>query len=109
MQKIIDHKLGYNASNSGVMDVTIPVPKNALSSMYWRYEGSLTTPTCNEAVIWTVFKETLKISQKQANEIRQWKKGKLTGNNRVVQPLNGRVVTHYSSGVGRLAVGLVCL
>lgn len=37
---------------------------------FFRYDGSLTTPSCNEGVIWTIFTNTLPISQKQVSMIR---------------------------------------
>lgn len=32
---------------------------------FFRYEGSLTTPACGEAVIWTVFEQSIPISIEQ--------------------------------------------
>ncbi|KGL94684.1 Carbonic anhydrase 12, partial [Charadrius vociferus] len=34
---------------------------------YYRYEGSLTTPPCYPSVLWTVFRQPVKISQEQAS------------------------------------------
>lgn len=39
------------------------LPKNKNS--YFRYEGSLTTPACGEAVVWTVFENSIAISLDQ--------------------------------------------
>ena len=32
---------------------------------YYRYDGSLTTPPCYPSVVWTVFRNSVTISQKQ--------------------------------------------
>ncbi|XP_043228606.1 putative carbonic anhydrase 3 [Amphibalanus amphitrite] len=41
---------------------------------FYRYDGSLTTPNCNEVVTWTIFLETVKITQKQLELFRALKK-----------------------------------
>ena len=43
------------------------IPDNVVNGAYdyYRYSGSLTTPGCYESVIWTVFEDTIKITQAQ--------------------------------------------
>ncbi|XP_024136640.1 carbonic anhydrase 12 [Oryzias melastigma] len=36
---------------------------------YYRYDGSLTTPPCYPSVLWTVFRNTMTVSQKQFNAL----------------------------------------
>ncbi|XP_059186928.1 carbonic anhydrase 4b [Centropristis striata] len=67
---------------------------------YFRYNGSLTTPNCAEAVIWTLFENTIPLSRKQLAAFSQlhFANGKQMINTfRPVQPLNGRQV-YYSGG-----------
>lgn len=62
---------------------------------YYRYQGSLTTPGCNEGVIWTIFTHTLPISKRQVKifeALQTEEQVPLTKNYRSLQPLNGRTL-----------------
>ncbi|XP_078523973.1 carbonic anhydrase 15-like [Lissotriton helveticus] len=77
------------------------LPRADTLSRYYRYRGSLTTPDCAEAVIWTVLEEPVYISRAQVNvfvdtlhftatgEATQ----KMTNNYRPTQPLKNRKVS----------------
>ncbi|KAL2077643.1 hypothetical protein ACEWY4_027147 [Coilia grayii] len=66
------------------------------TTSYYRYLGSLTTPDCNEAVVWTVFKEPIKVSENLIDlfsttvRIGDSSSPFITHNYRNLQPLNGR-------------------
>ena len=63
--------------------------------LFFRYSGSLTTPSCNEVVTWTVLRHTATISEHQLNLLRALTTGdsfKMGDNYRPVRPLNGRKV-----------------
>ncbi|XP_068600822.1 carbonic anhydrase 4a [Brachionichthys hirsutus] len=71
----------------------IPTKQNLTS--YYRYKGSLTTPGCTEAVIWTLFERPIPLSRDQLRAFSDLKfmDGKaMVGTFRPVQPLNGRQV-----------------
>lgn len=67
---------------------------------YFRYNGSLTTPPCSEAVIWTVFLNTINVTKMQLHEFRHLyttdpdddRVGFIDRNYRLQMPLNDRVV-----------------
>jgi len=61
------------------------LPRNPITV---RYNGSLTTPGCTEGVKWNVFTHPITMSQAQINSFLE----AYSGNNRPVQPLNGRTV-----------------
>lgn len=80
---------------SSVQDMLPPSDK---MSNYFRYHGSLTTPNCDETVIWTVYKQPIKIHKDQFLEFSKSlyydedQKLNMKDNVRPVQPLGNRQV-----------------
>lgn len=71
-------------------------------SKYFRYEGSLTTPTCDEAVIWTILTDSIPFAISQIERFKKVKddNGKyLTHNFRQVQKLNSRPLVYAMDDV----------
>ncbi|CAG7825647.1 unnamed protein product [Allacma fusca] len=80
----------------GRLNLTALLPRNL---ELWRYEGSLTTPSCAEKVVWSVFRHPIGISEKQLNEFRSAKDshGKpLVNNFRPTLALARRVVKYIN-------------
>uniref|UniRef100_A0A3Q3KE74 Carbonic anhydrase n=1 Tax=Monopterus albus TaxID=43700 RepID=A0A3Q3KE74_MONAL len=103
---------------------------NVNRAAYYRYNGSLTTPLCNETVVWTVFKEPIKVDPNLVRATHHCKvedvstevvfhsdlEMLMTNDNvfRPTQPLNGRTIyasTSTSSAAGPiiLLLLLACL
>jgi carbonic anhydrase len=59
----------------------------------YRYEGSLTTPPCSEGVTWLIMTAPIQLSPKQLATFDKLFKG----NDRPVQPLNGRTLIEDTS------------
>ena len=83
------------------MDMTKLMPYNL--DEFYRYQGGLTTPACNEIVTFTIFREYVKISKRQLEQFFQLTTldGVVSPSTtpiplidtfRPVQPLNGRTV-----------------
>ncbi|XP_052801801.1 uncharacterized protein LOC128232340 [Mya arenaria] len=76
-------------------------------SEFYRYNGSLTTPTCNEAVVWTVFENKNTLSTRQMAAFRTLYENeegqtahKMTMNYRPVQDIRRRTVyKNYQTAV----------
>ncbi|KNA11924.1 hypothetical protein SOVF_130620, partial [Spinacia oleracea] len=63
---------------------------------YYRYPGSLTTPPCDENVIWNVLSEVETISKDQVEALKApLREAYKIKNARPTQPLNGRKVQTY--------------
>jgi len=100
-EKFLSHadKLVNKSSEAMIPAFNLGPLLPADTSKFYRYSGSLTTPTCNEAVTWTVFNHTVKISQEQLNALFTLKMNSsmhIVDNFRPVQDLNSRMVMDSS-------------
>ena len=55
-------------------------------ALFYRYDGSLTTPPCTTGILWSVMQTPIEMSAEQIAEFTSI----MSGNNRPVQPLNER-------------------
>ncbi|XP_037777682.1 carbonic anhydrase 3-like isoform X1 [Penaeus monodon] len=87
-------------------DYNIPLdallPEEEDRHLFFRYQGSLTTPLCNEVVTWTLFQTPIALSSNQLAQFRALighdGLHHLQDNFRPVQPLNGREVAFVDTG-----------
>ncbi|KAG6937785.1 carbonic anhydrase 4 [Chelydra serpentina] len=83
------------------LESLIPAKENL--TRYYRYSGSLTTPNCHQAVVWTIFQEPIRLSDSQVENFMEklyFSKDttlQMTDNFRPAQPLGDRIV--YRSDV----------
>jgi len=76
---------------------------NELSKGYYHWDGSLTTPPCTETVKWNLLKTPQTVCQRQVDTLKAALAATQKGvsiNNRVVQPMNGRIVTSNVASAG---------
>ncbi|KAG1660186.1 Carbonic anhydrase [Nymphon striatum] len=104
LQPIIDslQAIKYNTNETLVkpfaLNKILPINRSV-----YRYMGSLTTPPCSEAVIWSVFTTYVTISEEQVEQFRSLidvHGEELVDNFRPTQPLNGRVVEKSPASKG---------
>ncbi|KAJ0061636.1 hypothetical protein NL108_005770, partial [Boleophthalmus pectinirostris] len=91
-------RIQNNGSSTEVINFRLSdvVPSASELHSYYRYMGSMTTPGCEQAVAWTVFKRMLPVSSRQLSafisKCRFWTGQPMTDIFRPTQPLDGRVV-----------------
>lgn len=106
-QAIID---AVSTTPEGADDISLafPVPEGIERSSYFRYDGGLTTPTCNQVVLWTVFETPLKISKAQYDTMKGWN-DHITKNNRPVQDISGRTVYVFTAAPEPISLTTIIL
>ncbi|CAL1546294.1 unnamed protein product [Lymnaea stagnalis] len=98
LNEIIRHLDQIQLSGNEIKIASFPlleVLPATVARLFYRYDGSLTTPPCYESVIWTIAVDFIDISEDQINKFRslEGKEGQqLTDTHRPIQRLNGRKV-----------------
>jgi len=105
---VLIYKDGNDKPNAGLAPILDLAPDNACTSAkaddysglqallpvninsYFTYQGSLTTPACDETVTWYVLREPVTASEEQIKQLRVAHGAE--GNARPVQPLGKRVI-----------------
>uniref|UniRef100_A0A0N5AXA0 Carbonic anhydrase n=1 Tax=Syphacia muris TaxID=451379 RepID=A0A0N5AXA0_9BILA len=108
IQEVIDTPgKSTTLQSSSLMDL---LPNNVAT--FYTYEGSLTTPGCNEVVTWVVFTDPISVTPEQMNLLRQTiitYDHKPGINYRPAQPLNGRKIRFRpATKVNSMASRTVC-
>uniref|UniRef100_A0A915E2P8 Carbonic anhydrase n=1 Tax=Ditylenchus dipsaci TaxID=166011 RepID=A0A915E2P8_9BILA len=102
----LDQVVNYGDSTQ-IFDYAPRVNLPGDTENFYRYEGSLTTPGCNEAVIWTVMAEPISITKTQLKILQavEINEDPHTGfNNRPTQPLNGRRILYRSPSLKKESI-----
>ncbi|CAO2839478.1 unnamed protein product [Amaranthus hypochondriacus] len=88
-------------SNTNTNEIMVgsvnPLAVQKPGNKYYRYMGSLTTPACNEGVIWTVETKIGTVSNEQLELLRDAVHDGARYNARPLQPINGRRVYLYKA------------
>ncbi|KAM3932833.1 carbonic anhydrase 4 [Leptodactylus fuscus] len=64
------NQITYTGNTTTIKNLKLKdlIPEKEKLKLFYRYEGSLTTPECDETVTWTVFPEIIELSKEQINE-----------------------------------------
>jgi len=82
-------KLLQEEDESNEITISLSSLMSTNFNIFWRYNGSLTTPPCTPGVIWTVFEQPIDVD---GDKFRNFRPSSIPKNYRPPQPLNDRIV-----------------